>query len=210
MLPQEDGASAIPPTDSATPTTTKSADKTTTKSAVALAAASARAAREDPADDSAIDDSPSEYDDNPDNNDTVALLPALSRANVAAVAEGRDYTITANTRATTKYDRPSGKLTTTATTTFLPPKDKASISPLSHSMENKTPPGQQQQQQQMIVRAPVHVADVAPNASGMGASEPVQHSMAVALGAVAFVMGVGVEVAGGMVGGLRRRPRAKS
>lgn len=56
-------------------------------------------------------------------------------------------------------------------------------------------------------QAPVHASDTTEDASGL--PDGVQHSAAVALGALTFVMGVGVEVVGGAVGGLKRKPRQK-
>lgn len=90
---------------------------------------------------------------------------------------------TANTSATTKYDKEHNAVTTTATTTIV-----------------NVP----------VKNGPLHASsDYAAIIDGKEFSKDQvdvhhQHSVAVALGAMAFAMGVGVELVGGAVNGLTK------
>ena len=97
-------------------------------------------------------------------------------------------TYTANTSATTKYDKEHNAVTTTATTTIVNVPAK---------------------------NGPLHASsDYAGIIEGKEFSKGQvdahhQHSVAVALGAMAFAMGVGVELVGGAVNGITRSGKGK-
>lgn len=95
---------------------------------------------------------------------------------------------TANTSATTKYDKAQNAVTTTATTTIVNVPSK---------------------------NGPLHASsDYAGIIDGKEFSKEHvemhhQHSVAVALGAMAFAMGVGVEIVGGAVNGITKGSKVK-